>query len=219
VTGSNKLPPVWRYSNIAGRDVQVLPPETIRFWGLTFSPDGNRLYFVRPDENDPGFRYLYVMPTLGGKERRLVTDIDSPVSFSPDGQQFAYMRGIPTSYTNEVRVANADGSANRLVATMVDTFPGTGLEAATWSPDGFIIAVQFARSRKPPRFTLYTVAVADGSVRELYSSPHAIGRAMRLPRGDKLLSVLRDREGRGQLWTIGSREGSVDRITNDLVNY
>jgi Tol biopolymer transport system component len=114
---------------------------------------------------------------------------------------------------------NADGSANRLLATIVDTFPGTGLEAATWSPDGSTIAAQFARSRKQPRFMLYTVAVADGSVHELYSSPHSIGRAMWLPRGDNLLSVLSDREGRGQLWTIGFREVNADRITNDLTNY
>jgi hypothetical protein len=45
------------------------------------------------------------MPTLGGRERRLVTDIDSPVSFSPNGQQFVYTRGIPTRYANEVRIA------------------------------------------------------------------------------------------------------------------
>jgi serine/threonine protein kinase/Tol biopolymer transport system component len=203
----------------SGSDIQVLPPEAIGFIGLTFSPDGNHLYFVRPDDNDPGFKYLYVMPTLGGKARRLVTDIDTPVSFSPDGRQFVYSRGIPTEYTAEVRIANADGSANRMLAKMADAFPGGAVGAATWSPDGRTIAVSFFRFRRKPRYMLYTMDVSDGKSHDLYSSPHPIGRAMWLPRGDSLLAALDDREGRGQLWTIGFPQGSVDRVTNDLTNY
>jgi eukaryotic-like serine/threonine-protein kinase len=203
----------------AGSDVQILPPGAIRFHGLTFSPDGNELYFVRADDNDPGFRYLYVVPALGGQPRRLVTDIDTPVSFSPDGQRFVYTRGIPTSYTTEVRIANRDGSGNRVLATMADTFPAGPVGAATWSPDGQTIAVALMRFRRTPRFMLYTLTVAGGTVRELYSSPNEIGRAMWSPRGDSLLTVLSDRENRGQLWTIGFPQGAVDRVTNDLTDY
>ena len=203
----------------SGSDIQVLPPEAIGFIGLTFSPDGNYLYFVRPDDNDPGFKYLYVMPSLGGKAQRLVTDIDTPVSFSPDGRQFVYTRGIPTEYTAEVRIANTDGSANRVLAKMADAFPAAGAGAATWSPDGQTIAIPFFRFRRKPRYMLYTMDVSDGKSHDLYSSPRSIGRAMWLPRGDTLLAMLDDREGRGQLWTIGFPQGSVDRVTNDLTDY
>ena len=201
-----------------GSDVQVLPPDAIGFDGLTFSPDGNYLFFVRADNNDPGFKYLYFTPALGGQVRRLVTDIDSPVDFSPDGQQFVYTRGIPTHNAIEVRIANRDGSGNRVLVTMTDTFAGFQ-PGATWSPDGRTIAVPLMRFRKLPRFVLYTVAVADGSVHELRSSQYSIGRSMWLPRGDYLLSVLSDREGRGHLWSVGFPKGNVDRVTNDLTNY
>jgi hypothetical protein len=30
------------------------------------------------------------MPALGGLVRKLITDVDSPVSFSPDGGKFVY---------------------------------------------------------------------------------------------------------------------------------
>ena len=203
----------------SGSDVQVLPPEAIGFMGLTFSPEGNHIYFVRPDDNDPGFKYLYVMPTLGGEARRLVSDIDTPVSFSPDGRQFVYTRGIPTQYATEVRIANADGSANRILAAMTDAFPTGGLGAATWSPDGRTIAVPFFRFRRKPRYMLSTINVADGKLQDLYASPQWIGRAVWLPRGDTLLSVLGDREGRGQLWSVGVPQGSLDRLTNDLSDY
>ena len=47
-------------------DIQIFPAEAIGFEGLSFSPDGNYVYFVRPDSDDPGFKYLYVVPALGG---------------------------------------------------------------------------------------------------------------------------------------------------------
>src|SRR3984893_14330089 len=34
-------------------DVQILPPDAVYFAGLTFSPDGNYIYFVRSDKNAP----------------------------------------------------------------------------------------------------------------------------------------------------------------------
>jgi len=201
-----------------GGDVQILTADALLFEGLTFSPDGNYIYFVRPANNDPGFKYLYIMPALGGPAGLLVKDIDSPVSFSSDGRQFVYTRGIPTHNAVEVRIANTDGSGNRTRATIADTCacfqPG-----ATWSPDGRTIAVPLMRFHKQPRFMLYMVSVADGTVRELRSSPYEIGRALWSPEGDSLMSVLNDRESRGQLWTVSNPQGDTRRLTNDLSDY
>ena len=87
--------------NVATKsDVQVLAPDVVSFAGLTFSPDGNYVYFVRSDKSTTNFRYLYVMPVLGGTARQLIRDIDSPLSFSPDGKQFAFMRGVPERNTS-----------------------------------------------------------------------------------------------------------------------
>ena len=98
--------------NVATKsDVQVLAPDVVAFAGLSFSPDGNYVYFVRSDKNTTNFRYLYVMPVLGGTARQLIRDIDSPVSFSPDGKQFVYMRGVPEHNNVELRVANPTAAA------------------------------------------------------------------------------------------------------------
>src|SRR5271168_785357 len=121
--------------NVATKsDVQVLAPDVVSFAGLSFSPDGNYVYFVRSDKSTTNFRYLYVMPVLGGTPRQLIRDIDSPLTFSPDGKQFAFMRGVPERSDVELRVANADGSNDHLLASLPD-WPGFMFGAA-WSPDG-----------------------------------------------------------------------------------
>jgi Tol biopolymer transport system component len=71
------------------RDVQILSSEPGDILGLSFSPDGEFIYFVRADRNDWAFRYLYRVPLLGGEVQRLITDVDSAVSFSRDGLQLA----------------------------------------------------------------------------------------------------------------------------------
>ncbi len=35
---------------------------------------------------------LYQVPSLGGTPRRILADVDSPISFSPDGKRFSFVR-------------------------------------------------------------------------------------------------------------------------------
>lgn len=208
---------LWLHQVATGSDTLILPADAIAFEGITFSPDGNYIYYVRADKNDPGFKYLYVMPVLGGPSRMLVKDIDSPASFSPNGSQFVYTRGMPAANATEVRIANADGTENHLLKTLPNLYthfqPG-----ATWSPDGRIIAVSLKRSGKQS-FTLFAISVSGDSVHELHSSSNAIGRPLWLPEGDTLLLIMNDQNDRGQLWTISYPKGEFRRVSNDLTNY
>jgi Tol biopolymer transport system component/DNA-binding winged helix-turn-helix (wHTH) protein len=208
---------LWLHHVVTHSDTQILPADAIALVGLTFSPDGNYIYYVRSDKNDPGFSYLYVMPVLGGPSRLLVRDIDSSVSFSPDGCQFVYSRGMPTLNATEVRIANPDGTGNHLLATVANTFPGYQ-PGATWSPDGRTIAVSLLRYGRQS-FLLDAVSVSNGNVREVYSSSKAIGRPLWLPEGDTLLLVMNDENERGQLWTISYPKAEIRRVSNDLTDY
>jgi Tol biopolymer transport system component/DNA-binding winged helix-turn-helix (wHTH) protein len=209
---------LWLYQVPTRSEVQILPADSLGFEGLTFSPDGNHIYYVRDDKNDPGFKYLYVMPLLGGSNRLLIRDIDSPIGFSPDGQRFVYTRGVPPRNSTDVRIANADGSADRLLARIENTFPGFQ-PGATWSPDGRTVAVSLRLYGGRHSYILDAVSVADGSARELFSSAGAIGRPLWLPEGDTLLLVMNDQNQRGQLWTISYPHVEVRRVTNDLTDF
>jgi DNA-binding winged helix-turn-helix (wHTH) protein len=169
---------LWLRQVATHSEVQILPPEAVEYEGLSFSPDGNYVYFVHSGTKNTDFRYLYMMPALGGPIRQLATDVDSPVSFSPDGRQFVYTRGDPKQGGCEVRLANADGSANRVLATILETFTGFQPGAA-WSSDGRTIAVSFQLYGKRSGYALKLVSIRDGSIGELYSSNYLIGLAAR----------------------------------------
>src|SRR4030095_267405 len=45
-----------------GSDVQILPPDEVVIWGLTFSPDANYIDFIRSEKNNIANTFLYRMP-------------------------------------------------------------------------------------------------------------------------------------------------------------
>lgn len=205
--------------NVASRsDVQVLAPDAVRFVGLTFSPDGNYIYFVRSDKSTTRFRYLYVMPVLGGQARQLIRDIDSAVSFSPDGKRFSYLRGRVADSVVEVRIADTDGGNDTLLASLpaITYF----MYAPAWSPDGKTIAVPFLQTGKETKWTMGTISVPGGSVKELFTNPDYFGRPAWLPDGDSMLVPISvHRERRTQLWLVSYPDAKRQRATNDLSNY
>ena len=76
-----------------GSDVQILPPDEVVIWGLTFSPDANYIDFVRSEKTNLANTFLYRMPVLGGTPHLVMQGgIDFPTSYSPDGTQFAFLR-------------------------------------------------------------------------------------------------------------------------------
>ncbi len=207
---------LWLHHIATGSETQVLPSEDVDFRGLTFSPDGNSVYFVRTRKEIGGFKDLYAMPVLGGHARLLTRDIDSPVSFSPDGRQFVYVEGFPDG--TRIRIANADGSADHVLAT----FPGTSSSfepGPAWSPNGRTIIVSLMLSGDRIGFVLESISPLDGSVREVFWHAGVIGRPLWLPDSKTVLVELDDLAGRGQLWTVSLEGGKHKRITNDLANW
>ena len=176
--------------NVATKsDVQVLAPDVVEIPGLSFSPDGNYIYFVRSDKSTENFRYLYQMPVLGGSPRQLIRDIDSSIDFSPDGSHFVFERGVPDRSVIEVWTTQADGTGERLVATL-PAYAGF-IFGATWSPDGNTLAASTLGVGSDASWLLNAINVADGRVRTLFSGGgRGIGRAVWMPDGNSLIAAV-----------------------------
>ena len=203
-----------------GSDLQILPPDDVLVYGLTFSPDANYIDFVRSEKNNPVNTFLYRIPTLGGNSHLVMqAGMDSSTSYSPDGARFAFLR-VKGGEQVDLLIADADGSNERVLATRphLDGFTS----GTAWSPDGKTIAFSTVESKKSIRAVLWAVSVGDGSVREIYSTPNQIGRACWLPDGSGLLAPIGGniyQSLRGQLWFISFPKGQTRRLTNDLMDY
>lgn len=195
-----------------GGEVQILAPDVVELKGLTFSPDGNYIFFLRTARENFLYDSLFQMPVLGGTPRKLIYDIDTPISFSPDGKQFTFVR-ISNGMTH-LMIANADGTGERAIAS----HPGESFDFPAWSPDGRTIAFPGPGLRGEGH--VWAVSPVDAKVHSVYTTQSTIGRLHWLPDGKGLLAVVRDpAQGRGQLLYISYPSGEARRATNDLADY
>jgi serine/threonine protein kinase/Tol biopolymer transport system component len=210
---------LWVQQLATGSNVQILPPDQVRFVAVSFTPDGNYIMFVRSDKSTTNFRYLYQMPVLGGTPRQLIRDIDSAPAFSPDGRQFAFVRGILNPIGNDILIANADGSGERVLSEFRGF--GAGGINVTWSPDGqTLVTVSPVTRNESSQWVLEAISVKTGKVRDLHAFTAGARAAAWLPDGHGILVAATDPDnGRGQIWFVSYPKGETSRFTNDLTNY
>ena len=201
-------------------NVQIIPPEDVIYHGMTFSGDGNFIYFLSAETSNPATSRLFQIPVLGGTPRKLV-ELDSPPTFSPDGRQFAFVWVNPGIGESVVMLANADGSGERRLAVRKAPAYYNPYRPA-WSPDGTMIAVSAGTSAGSLPETVVAVAVADGSDKPLTAHKWLAAKSLSwLSDGSGLALQATDADsaGRDQLWLVAYPSGQVRRITNDLNSY
>ena len=140
------LQSLWLHHIPTGSNKEVVEPAATSYNGLTFSPDGNYIYFVRRDEQEEAYSVLFSAPVLGGNPRILIKDVDSPITFSPDGLHFAFLRELHNSPTWDLLLAKADGTLEKPIfanqTVISDSF------VPSWSPDGKTILIPIVQPNK-----------------------------------------------------------------------
>ncbi|MCI0354729.1 MAG: serine/threonine-protein kinase, partial [Acidobacteria bacterium] len=214
-------PSLWVRHVASSSNVQIVPPADLIYRSLTFSQDGGFIYFQAAEASNPPLSRLFQVPVLGGTPRKLLTDIDSGPSFSPDGRQFAFIRGAPARGESALMLANSDGSGERKLGVRKRPLYYNNYRPA-WSPDGASIVVSAGAIAGRQRETLLAVSAADGSEKRLTSQEWVFcRRPWWLSDGSGLVLQASDPDfdGRDQLWLVSYPGGQVRRITNDLNSY
>jgi len=197
---------------------QIVPPAVVQFNWLGFSPDANFVYFTQAGPSGANSSALYQVSALGGTARKVVDRLDPYVTFSPDGQQIAFVRLDSQAAEDLLVTAHSDGTKEKVLTRR--RLP-MALGSPSWSPDGNTIALAaFTGKYGPGNVSLVFVAM-DSSETPLTSRRWTEVREVAwLPNGAALVFVAAEEPtGGGQVWFVPYPRGEVRRITNDSDNY
>lgn len=209
---------IWIRQVKTANDKEIVPAVAAGFFGLTFSRDGNDLYYA-VKQMDAGT--LYRVPTLGGTPAKILTGVDAAISFSPDGKQFVLIRAnCPTQGESSLVIVNVAGNNERILAVRKppEYFSPIFFTAPSWSSDGKLIAAPVSRTGAATH--VFAFSVADGKPTDLTPSPWRFAaRVEWMPDMSGLLVIAGDSPANSQVWFLSYPDGEKRQITNDLNAY
>ena len=222
VQNDGGLQSLWLRNVPTGSDTQIVPPAAAVYASLAFSPDGNYIYFRKADIGTQSSWGLYRTPVLGGTPQFIVKDIDTGISFSPDGAHIAYARANdPEIGKYRLLIANLDGSEEKVVRiapNVPDDFP----RFVNWSPDGKQIAYD-VYAISDVLGAVKTFDVASQQVQSLASFHDNLVHELNWLPGGRWLLVNYQEKGpsfnRSQIGLISSAGGPIQPVTRDTNNY
>ncbi|HEX5886381.1 MAG TPA: protein kinase, partial [Pyrinomonadaceae bacterium] len=207
-----------------GSDLRVSPVSDSRYSGLSFSPDGTFVYYL---ENLAETGTLYRVSKLGGAQRLVLENVNTAVTFSPDGSQMAFVRSSNAVDPSDLVIASADGGSSSVLVRRALTdsrFFSSDMRGPgpAWSPDGKSIAcVTHGKGPKLSEFSLEVIDVESMTSKPVSAGPwYHISRITWLSDGSGwIVAANATRGGSGQLYLVGNQVAGVRQITNDPNNY
>ena len=218
---------LWLFHVATGSNVQIVPPSSEWIHNLSFSPDGNSLYYLSGYYLSGAGQALKLctVPVLGGNVRTLVAfdgrTIGGPgtivvASLSPDEKRLAFIRH-DTSRTG-LFVANLDGSNERQLVGREQ--PDHLYPTVAWSPDGKTLGFGDGTYRSGDSSGVSAVAVEGGSGKRIGAPPwYNIHGLLWLPDANGFLAVANQQFPLFQIWHVSYPGGQTRRLTNDLSSY
>ena len=209
---------LWVRQIATSSNIQIVAPQTASPANLTFSPDGNFIYYTQSSEQSV-IPILYRIPVLGGTPVKILADVQSKVSLSPDGKQFTFHRVISSTGDFAVMIANTDGSAAKVLAAHsgVSWFNGS----PSWSPDGSTIASGLGTWKDGMHSELLVVDVLTGKEKRITEKTwSSVASVEWLSSGAGMIVRGAERgSDRSQIYYVSYSSGEVFRITNDANQY
>ncbi|HEX8249596.1 MAG TPA: winged helix-turn-helix domain-containing protein [Pyrinomonadaceae bacterium] len=212
---------LWIRQSGETRDIEIVPPTSGKIGGLSVSPDSKSVYYTLWQENQPD-AVLYQVPILGGASRQVISNVDSGISFSAGGGEFAFYRTDQTEGLSQLLVANLDGTHQRVIAERrsPETFE-TEFGDPVWKPNERKILAIAASNAFQGKSDVVEIDIETGAVKTFVESRwKEIHQIAWLKNSQSLLLIAFDEESNSrQIWHVEPKAGIYRKITGDVNNY
>jgi serine/threonine protein kinase len=197
---------------------EVVPAAEAQYLGLSFTRDNNYLYYTRK-ENGVGILYRLALPA--SKPTKVLSWVDSPISFSPQEDRFAFVRLDQATSEYSLVVANIDGS-NEQVLTRRKGGERLSVYGLAWAPDDSLIICPTSSWTDHGYFVnLIGIDPKNNTEHRIGSdSWFAILQLAWEADMNSLVVSARDQPTKPfQLWRVNYPDGARRQITADLAEY
>jgi eukaryotic-like serine/threonine-protein kinase len=201
--------------------VTIVPPTAQGLFGISFSPDGDYVYYLLSNESGV-VNTLYRIPTLGGTPKKLIEDVDSAVTFSPDGKQLAFQRNVSKDAIVIIYTANIDGTnVQPLIRSNETEFNVLG--TPQWSPDGKTILVQAYNNfgGTVEKVEIGEINLAEKKLKIFGTRQwYSVFNFCWFKDASGFLFIGQEAQGApAQIWRADYPNGEFHPVTNDINNY
>ena len=202
--------------------ITVVPQTNLNLANVSFSPDGDYVYYcqTRPDGS---VNTLYRVPSISGQPKKLIEDVDSAVTFSPDGKQFAFIRHSTSDNTDNIFIVDAATLEMRPLLSTKNTDYDFFVFRLAWSPDGKHLLTGAGKRQGGfvTRTDICEISLNDGSVRRLNENElYSAGNFAWFGDGSGFLFTGRELEnGPNQIWRVSYPSMEMHQVTNDFNDY
>jgi serine/threonine protein kinase len=201
--------------------VTLIKPQERNLFGPTFSPEGDYIYYLQTSK-DFVINTLYRIPTLGGEPKKIIEDVDSDVTFSPDGKKLVFHRNVSKDATVLIMTADINGSNVETLLSSTDTEFNI-VSNPKWSPQGDVILVRAFNNFGGivDKIGIGIISLADKKLKIFDSKKwNRVNDLHWLKDGSGFLLSARENEDSSyQIWQTSYPQGQIKSITNDINNY
>ena len=204
---------------VTGNIIPLVQATAVNFYHPSFTPDGDFIYYVTVDK---GIGTLYQIPALGGDSKKIIVDVDSKVTFSPDGKRIAFIRHNPNQGGDTIVMADADG-ANAQAFLQTKEISYDQFIGIDWSPDNNSVLVGMFKNRNElnQKLQLATIGLKEKNVEFIGDKGWLGVRSFEWVRnGEGIVLVGKANLGENsQVWFLSYPRGDVRQITSDTTDY
>ena len=195
----------------------IVAASEVQYLGISFTRDSNYLYFTRREDTRG---MLYRLALSGGPPVKIKDGVDSPISFSPQQDRFAFVRHDKHTLSYSLVVSPIDGSSEQILATRQNG-DALSIYGPAWSPDGNLIVCPIRSWTNGFKVSLIGFDVNNGAEKSLSDQPwFTILQIAWLDDMSGLIISARDQAtAPDRLWRITYPDGVSQQLTSDLADY